>query len=115
LDLPPRLSLFNKLRPGSDDGRSIFVVDKARDLANRLAFIHSDRGNLYYLGDRRKISYFQQQIDYYDRNGEFNAFGRFLLLRVEHPSDRLYLRVSATKTLMGGGRNAWSPGAAVMG
>jgi hypothetical protein len=116
LDAPPRLSLFNKLHPGSGDENGIFILKSTRGAADMLAFIHSDLGNQYYLGDRRKISYFQQQPDYYDpAAGEFNGIGRFLLLRVEHPSDPLYLRVSATKTLMGGGLNYWSPYAAVIG
>ena len=115
LDPPPRLSLFNKLHPVSDDGRSIFTLDRVQDAKDRLAFIDSDRGNQYYLGDRRKISYFQQQPDYYNMTGEFNGIGRFLLLRVERPSDPLYLRISATRTLMGGGNNTWSPNAAVIG
>ena len=115
LDLSPRLSLFNKLRPESGDDAAIFAIEKGRNAANRLVFIHSNLGNHYYLGDRRKISYFQQQPDYYNRTGDFNGIGRFLLLRVQHPSDQLYLRVSVSKTLMGGGRNTWSPGAAVIG
>ncbi len=115
LDASSRLSLFNKLHPGSAGEQGIFTLDDPRDTANRLAFIHSDRGNQYFLGDRRKISYFQQQPDDFYKQGECNGIGRFLLLRVEHPSDPLYLRVSATKTLMGGGRNTWSPGAAVLG
>ncbi|MGD1032635.1 MAG: hypothetical protein ABSA05_16015, partial [Opitutaceae bacterium] len=115
LDAPPQLSLFNKLHPGAAGESGIFALTNARDVANRLAFIHSARGNQYYLGDRRKIAYFQQQPDYYRRNGGFNGIGQFLLLRVEHPSDPLYLRISASKTLMGTGRNAWSPGAAVIG
>jgi hypothetical protein len=115
LDLSPRLSLFNKLRPGSGDETAIFAVEKGRNAANRLVFVHSNLGNHYYLGDRRKISYFQQQPDYFQKAGVFNGIGRFLLLRVEHPSDPLYLRVAVTKTLMGGGRNTWSPGAAILG
>ena len=115
LDTPPRLSLFDKLHPGSDNGRELFAIYKDRDVRNRLAFVHSDLGNQYYLGDRRKISFFQQQPDYFRKNGEFNGIGRYLLLRVERPTDPLYLRVSATKTLQGGGRNTWSPGAAVLG
>jgi len=108
------LSLFNKLHK-ADEAPALFILDDATAVSNRISFIHSDRGNQYYLGDRRRISYFQQEGDYYGNRTGFNGIGQFMLLRIEKPSSHIYLRVSATKTLMGNGNNTWDTGAKVLG
>ena len=108
------LSLFNKLHTAKEEP-SLFVLESASAVSNRITFIHSDRGNHYYLGDRHKISYFQQEVDSYGNQTGFNGIGQFMLLRIEQPTPHVYLRVSATKTLMGNGNNTWSTEAKIVG
>ena len=108
------LSLFNKITQSTAPSDSLLILSKPGEVKNRLAFIHSEKGNQYYLGDRRKISYFQQEDDYFGNHSYFNGIGQFMLLRIENPSPMIYLRISATKTLMGNGHTAWSPGAAIL-
>jgi hypothetical protein len=117
LDLSPQLSLFNKFNKINADRNvnDLFSLEQGALVSNRLLFIHSSRGNQYYLGDRHKISYFQQELDYYGDHTGFNGIGQFMLLRIEKPSPRVYLRVSATKTLMDYGNKTWSKEAKIMG
>lgn len=111
-----QLSLFNKFNydPKDADAGSVFVVERADAVSNRLLFVHSGRGNHYYLGDRRKISFFQQEPDLYMPSHDFNGIGRYMLLRIENPSEKVYLRISATRTFITG-HTAWSPEAVVHG
>jgi hypothetical protein len=109
------LSLFNKIHQNSDQKGELFSVESQKSVHNRLVFIHSSRGNQYYLGDRHKISYFQQEHDYYSETTGFNGVGQFMLLRIENPSPQIYLRVSATKSVMGSGNNTWSTEASILG
>src|SRR5581483_3743845 len=87
-----RLSLFNKFgRDLNAPLREVFVVEPATSVHNELIFVHSGLGNHYYLGDRRKISFFQQEPDLFAPGRDFNGIGRFMLLRVEHPDPEIYL------------------------
>ncbi len=109
LFLARQLSLFNKF--GHDPAapiRAVFDLQPAADIRNQLIFVHSGRGNHYYLGDRRFISFFQQEADPFNRGGDFNGLGRFMLLRVEHPTEEIYLRIAATRTVLPG-RTEWKP------
>jgi hypothetical protein len=110
------LGLFNKLRllPGSQ-ATTFFKFLPAEQARNHLVFIHSGRGNHYYLGDRQRIALYQQEADPYTRQQDITGLGRFLLLRVEQPDEEFYLRISASKTFMGRNHTAWSPGSKVLG
>ncbi len=108
VSLAPQLSLFNKF--GLDPAepiKSLFIVAPAAAVQNLLLFVHSNRGNHYYLGDRRRISLFQQEPDLFAPGHDFAGLGRFLLLRVERPTEEIYLRVAATRTQLLG-RTGWS-------
>jgi len=109
------LSLFNKINSPTTDSHSLFVLNNYSSVKNHLAFIHSQKGNQYYLGDRRHISYFQQENDYFGNHTYFNGIGQFMLLRVENPTPSLYLRIQATKALMGSGHTRWSSSATISG
>lgn len=109
------LSLFNKINQNEIRSNSLLTLTKPSEIKNRLAFIHSEKGNQYYLGDRRHISYFQQENDYFREHAYFNGIGQFLLLRVENPSPLIFVRIAATKTLMGGGHTEWSSKATLIG
>ena len=115
LNQAPQLSLFNKIHEFENGTDSLFSLDTFAKVRNRLLFIHSSRGNQYYLGDRHSISYFQQETDAFGTKAGFNGIGQFMLLRVENSSDEIFLRVQATKTIMGKALNRWSSEAVVMG
>ena len=115
ISLAPQLSLFNKfgLDP-TEPIKSLFVVAPAAAVQNQLLFVHSNRGNHYYLGDRRRIALFQQEPDLFAPGHDFVGLGRFLLLRVERPTEQIYVRLAATRTQLLG-RTGWSPRALVQG
>jgi hypothetical protein len=115
LTLPPELSLFNKLHPLGSAPRQLFVKQPFEETHNLLVFVHSSRGNHYFLGNRQVISFFQQEEDSMAGTGDFNGIGRFLLLRVENPTDTIYLRFSGTKTVMRRNNTGWSNAAVVLG
>ena len=115
LSLTSDRNLFNKMHPDGKTNEDFFVVSPVADLRNFIIFVHSSLGSHYYLGDRRNISFYQQEDDYYSSDLKMNAMGRFFLLRVEHPSKQVYLRLAATKTLMAADRKMWSSSALVKG
>jgi len=115
LNLPSRLSLFNKLQAGGGGGEELFTLQPSGDVHNLLSFVHSSLGNHYYLGDRRKISFLQQEPDPYRVGSAMNGIGRFFLFRVVNPTPTIYLRVAATKTVMGPANKNWSSAAVVHG
>lgn len=113
LDQP--LGLLNKLRiPPRTQAQTFFERIPATDARNLLVFIHSGRGNHYYLGDRNRISIYQSEADLYTDQQDITGLGRFMLLRVEKPDQEFYLRLSATKTFMGRGQTLWSTGARIL-
>jgi hypothetical protein len=116
LILDESLGLFNKLRiePGAPP-RTFFKALPASGVRNHLVFMHTGRGNHYYLGDRNFIAIYQQEADPYTEKQDITGLGRFLLLRVEQPDDEIYLRISASKTFMGRGHTAWNPGSQILG
>ncbi|WP_414663837.1 hypothetical protein [Horticoccus sp. 23ND18S-11] len=116
LTLDPSLGLFNKFEvaPGVKPA-SFFKAIPAADAHNHLVFMHTGRGNHYYLGDRNRIAIYQPEADPYTTRQDITGLGQFLLLRVEKPDEEFYLRISATKTFMGGGHTSWSPGSKILG
>jgi hypothetical protein len=118
LALDGSLGLFNKLRDPSTPAappKSYFQFLPAAAARNHLVFVHTGRGNHYYLGDRNRIAIFQQEADPYTTKQDITGLGRFLLLRVEQPDEEFYLRLSASKTFMGRGHTSWSPGSKILG
>lgn len=116
LMLDEALGLFNKLRiPPAAQPKTFFKTIAANAARNHLVFVHSGRGNHYYLGDRQRISLYQQEADPYTDQQDITGLGRFMLLRVEQPDEEFYLRISASKTFMRGGHTAWSPGSQLLG
>ena len=116
LTLDESLGLFNKLNiePGAR-APAFFKYRAAADTHNHLVFVHTNRGNHYYLGDRNRIALFQPEADPYTPRQDMTGLGNFLMLRVERPDEEFYLRISASKTFMGRGHTAWSPGSQILG
>jgi hypothetical protein len=115
LFLSEQLGLFNKFRlPESEVKATVYFKERpAADTHNHLVFVHSNRGNHYYLGDRHRIAMYQQESDPHTRDHDITGIGRFMLIRVEQPSEEIYLRIAATKTFMGMTkgvtRTTWTP------
>ncbi len=76
---------------------------------NHLVFVHSNHGNHYYLGDRHRIAMYQQEADPHTPDHDITGIGRFMLIRVEQPTEEIYLRVALSKTFMGADRTSWTP------
>ena len=116
LSLDETLGLFNKvdITPGVKPA-AFFKELPAAAAHNHLVFVHTGRGNHYYLGDRNRIAIYQQEADPYTKQQDITGLGRFLMLRVEQPDPEIYLRISASKTFMGRGHTAWSPGSRILG
>ena len=115
LRLDPALGLFNKFKAEAPARPSAFFrAEPAAAVRNHLVFVHSGRGNHYYLGDRNRIAIYQPEADLYTDRQDMTGIGRFLLLRVERPDEDFFLRIAATKTFMGSGHTAWSPGARIL-
>ena len=116
LMLDEALGLFNKLRtPPAAQATAFFKHVPASATRNHLVFVHSGRGNHYYLGDRQRIALYQPEADPYTDLQDMTGLGRFLLLRLEQADEEFYLRISASKTFMRGGNTAWSPGSYILG
>jgi len=116
LTLDASLGLFNKLRiPPGAQAQTYFKLLPATEARNHLVFMHTGRGNHYYLGDRNFIAIYQQEADPYTSRQDITGLGRFLLLRVEQPDQEFYVRILASKTFMGRGHTAWSPGSQILG
>ena len=113
LNLTSERNLFNKMHPDGKTKDDFFVITPVAELQNNIIFIHSTLGSHYYFGDRRNISFYQQEHDYYDVQKMMNGIGRFLLLRIENPTSEIYLRFAATKTLMSPEHKMWSTEATV--
>ena len=114
LDEP--LGLFNKLRIATPAKPQVYFKEiPAAELRNHLVFMHTGRGNHYYLGDRNRIAIYQQEADPYTKRQDITGLGRFIMLRVEQPDDEIYIRIAASKTFMGRGHTAWSPGSKLLG
>jgi hypothetical protein len=115
VQLDPALGLFNKFRFDAPLQPGRFLQARpASQVTNHVVFVHSGRGNHYYLGDRNRIAIFQPEADLYTDRQDMTGIGRFLLLRVERPDEEFFLRIAATKTFMGAGNTTWSPGARIL-
>jgi len=111
----PRLSLYNKLgRQLERIPPNLFEFRRLSEVHNHLFFIHSNRGNHYYLGDRRRIAIFQMEPDPFVEGEMFAGMGQFMLMRVENPSEEIYLRLALTRTLVPGHKD-WSSQGVVHG
>ena len=111
LFLSEQLGLFNKLRIAEDQIKPTVYFKElpASAATNHLVFVHSNRGNHYYLGDRHRIGMYQQEADPHTPDHDITGLGRFLLIRVEQPSEEIYLRVAVSKTFMGADHTSWTP------
>ncbi|MCX6952346.1 MAG: hypothetical protein NTV51_09300 [Verrucomicrobia bacterium] len=105
LTLSSQLGLFNKFRlvDNAAQPTDYFteIPTSSPAAVNHLVFVHSNRGNHYYLGDRHRIAMYQQEADPHTDDHDITGMGRFMLIRVEQPTPEIYLRIAVSKTFMG--------------
>ena len=113
LHLSEQLGLFNKFRlPDATAKPTVYfktVPAASPAAANHLVFVHSGRGNHYYLGDRHRIGIYQQEADPHTSLQDITGLGRFMLIRVEQPTEEIYVRVALSKSFMGSKHTSWTP------
>ena len=113
LFLTEQLGLFNKLRlPDASAKPTAYFKElpsASPAAANHLVFVHSGRGNHYYLGDRHRIGMYQQEADPHTPDHDITGLGRFLLIRIEQPTAEIYLRIALSKSFMGANHTSWTP------
>ena len=99
-----RAYLLNVTSPPRDFADyGIFRLVPYREVHDWLLFIPSSRGPDYYY-ERFGASFYQPESDPYRPGNFMSAVGRFCLLEVVNPADRLRLRVSLTRSIMGASR-----------
>jgi hypothetical protein len=107
---------FNKLDPGEFARmRGLFDFAPVSRLENHLAFIRTDQGQHYYLGDAGDISVYKPEPDPYAPGNYFFVIGRYLLFRVINPTATVRLRLSLTASILGEGRTALPTSARLRG
>jgi hypothetical protein len=92
--------LFNstsRLRNSTSYG--LFRLIPYADVHNWLLFIPSDRGPDYFY-QRFGASFYQPEEDPYRPGNFMSAVGRFALMQVIHPTERLRLRVSLSRSIL---------------
>lgn len=116
LGLHPPADLLNKMHAPPGGPADVFYVQPRARMANHLVFVPSSRGEHYYtMEDPRTTSFYQVERDFFNPGRYFSSLGRFMLLRVENPSEQVYLKVSLTKSVMGLGRTRLNLPAKVLG
>lgn len=89
-------TIFNAAIPA--EGSGYFQYLKAPQ--NHLLFIHSDRGNHYYFGDRGKIAFYSLENDPMFPGQKFSALGEHLLFLVLGPTKKLRVEMELTDTVV---------------
>lgn len=118
LRTPESLEIFNGwARPAASEITSFFSLVPDAPLRPRLSFVHSSRGQHYYIPeDRHRIAFFSTESDFYSPANQFAAVGSFMLFQVHAAqSENIYLRISLTKSLLGRQRTSLYQNARVMG
>jgi hypothetical protein len=116
LGLHPPADLLNKMHASPGVEEEVFYVQSRVQMTNHLVFVPSSRGEHYYtMEDPRTTSFYQVERDFFNPGRYFSSLGRFMLLRVENPSEQVYLKISLTKSVMGMGRTRLNLPAKVLG
>jgi hypothetical protein len=83
---------------GADGGADFLAAPCAR-ARDTLAFVASDQGEgVYGSLNRTRVSFYPVEPDQFFNGGTMAGFGRYVLLRILHPSARLRFELSLTAT-----------------
>jgi hypothetical protein len=100
----PDLGYFNNLNPNHySRTRDYFVYSEIAAVKNHLVFVNSNKSYDYYMS-AREASYYALEDDLYRPSKNFFGIGRYFLFQVLNPSDKLRVRISLSRTVMGDGR-----------
>lgn len=104
--------VFNRRSlPEGSPGLKSMPCDAAHNL---VAFVSSKLGEGFYLpAERKNVSFYQLEDDYFYSGRTFAGFGRYVLLRVLGPSRNARLELDLTETLRHNGTNRLPPAAVV--
>jgi hypothetical protein len=81
---------------------------------NLIVFTASTLGQGFFdFSDRRAVSFYQLERDYFYPGHTGSGFGRYVLFRVLRPSSAVRLEINLTQTLINGGSNPLPPAALV--
>jgi hypothetical protein len=104
----PSQTILN--RSSEKRGDQDFWVGNWSEQRNHLIQIHSALGQHYYNPEnRRNISMFQLQRDYFFKDSSFSWLGRYLLMQVVNSSGNVRLLFSLSCSLMADGANKIPP------
>jgi hypothetical protein len=96
--------VFNASAPAAEAADyGMFRVVPYESVRNWLVFIPSSRGPDYFYS-RFSAAFYQPEPDPYRPDAYMAAVGRFLLFQVVHPAERLRLRISLSRSILGPGR-----------
>ena len=92
------LDIFNKYTRDQEGGEKFFSYKM--NPKNQLVFIHSAKGNHYYLGKREVAAFYGIEKDPMFMGADFSALGRHLLFQAINPAPhpRLVMELTATIT-----------------
>jgi hypothetical protein len=107
--------LFNSSSPLKDAASyGVFRLVPYQNVRNWLVFIPSSLGPDYYY-ERFGASFYQPELDPYRPGSFMSSVGRFFLVQVVHPTDKLRVRVSLTRSILGSNRLALPTTATIQG
>jgi hypothetical protein len=98
--------LFNNWNKAAEDAPEAIpsflkIIDPAK-LKPRLSFISSNKGEHYYLPEKRQnIAFHQAEEDYYRKGHYFSSMGRFFLFEITNYTEPVYFRISFSRSLLG--------------
>ena len=91
-----KTGIFNNYHRDNTTLDYYHVIEKPR---NHLLFVHSELGNHYYLGDLKKIAFYQLENDPMFPGREFSSLGRHLLFTVLGATSRPRVVLELTTTV----------------
>lgn len=103
----PTQNVFN--RRGETGSNPNFRVEPCTAAEDTLAFVNSNLGQHFYLGERNAISYYSLETDPYRPGGTFSGFGRYALFRIVGPTPGARLAIDLTAGLSQDGDNRLPP------
>lgn len=106
------LNATSRLKRFADYG--MFRLVPYRDVQNWLVYVPSTRGPDFYF-QRYGAAFYQPGPDPYSPEGFTSAVGSFVLFEVLHPTKRLRVRMSLTRSVLGAHQVLLPPGATVEG
>lgn len=111
ISLTSKQSFFN--RWGDKQTSQNFEAQSMNAVQNHLAFVFSELGQNFYLGERGRIAFYQLEKDPYFPSQTMSAIGRYFVFQAINPSASARLVLNMTDTTRNDSENRLSPAAAL--